>query len=299
MTSGALRKALVFGAAGQDGHYLCELLRAEGVEAIGVSRGSGDVRGDVGERADVDDAIRGVAPDAIFHLAARSSTRHDAGFENHETISTGTLNILESARRHRPEARVFITGSGVQFRNDGQPIDESAPFEASSLYAVARIQSVYAARYYRSVGLRTYVGYLFHHESPLRKPDHMAMRIALAARRIAAGSAETLEIGDASVVKEWTFAGDVARAILTLVRQDEVSEAVIGSGQGHSIEAWLDRCFSLVGRSWRDHVTTRPGFSAEYPRLVSRPARIRALGWTPTVSFAELAAMMMGTPAVA
>jgi hypothetical protein len=78
-----------------------------------------------------------------------------------------------------------------------------------------------------------------------------------------------------------------------------VSEAVIGSGEGHSIEAWLDRCFSLVARSWRDHVTSRPGFSAEYARLVSKPARMRALGWAPTVSFGELAAMMMAATAVA
>jgi GDPmannose 4,6-dehydratase len=287
------RSALVFGAGGQDGHYLCQLLRADGVEAVPVSRASGSIRGDVSKRAEVDELMRAHAPDYVFHLAARSSTRHDAGFENHETISTGTLNVLESAYRHRPSARVFITGSGVQFRNTGEPIDESAPFEASSLYAVARIQSVYAARYYRSLGLRATVGYLFHHESPLRKAGHMSMLIAQAARRIAAGSDEKLEIGDSSVVKEWTFAGDVARGIWTLVQQDEIAEAVIGSGEGHSIADWLERCFSLVGRSWRDHVTLRTGFAAEYNRLVSRPTRMRALGWSPTVSFDELAAMMM------
>jgi GDPmannose 4,6-dehydratase len=287
-------KALVFGAGGQDGHYLTALLRAEGIETVGVSRSGGDwVRGDVARLDEVEEAVRGVAPDYVFHLAARSSTRHDAGFENHETISRGTLNVLESAYRHRPGARVFITGSGVQFENRGAPIDETAPFAASSLYAVARIASVYAARYYRALGLRTYVGYLFHHESPLRKPGHMSKQIALAAARIAAGSGETLTIGDASVEKEWTFAGDVARAILTLVRQEAVAEAVIGSGEGHTIEAWLERCFALRGLRWRDHVELRPGFEPEYKRLVSRPALIRSLGWSPAVSFDALAAMMM------
>ena len=188
---------------------------------------------------------------------------------------------------------MFITGSGLQFRNDGEPIDESVPFEASSLYSVARIQSVYAARYYRSLGLRAYVGYLFHHESPLRKSGHMSMLIAQTARRIGAGSSETLEIGDPSIVKEWAFAGDIARGIWTLVKLDGIAEAVIGSGEGHSIEEWLDRCFSLVGRSWRDHVTLRPGFAADFKRLVSRPTCMRALGWSTVVSFDDLAAMMM------
>jgi GDPmannose 4,6-dehydratase len=286
-------KALVFGAGGQDGHYLDALLRQEGIEAVGVSRSGPWRRGDVAKRADVDDAIRALRPDYVFHLAARSTTHHEAGFENHETISTGTLNVLESAYRHAPDARVFITGSGVQFHNTGEPIDEASPFEASSPYAVARIQSVYAARYYRTLGLRTFVGYLFHHESPLRKPSHMSMRIALAAQRIARDGHGRLEIGDTSVVKEWTFAGDVVQAMLSLVRQDKVSEVVIGSGEGHSIAEWLERCFALADLSWRDHVDLVPGFAVEYGRLVSRPDKLRALGWSPAVSFAALAEMLM------
>src|SRR4029077_7495095 len=120
--------------------------------------------------------------------------------------------------------------SGLQFRNAGAPIDEDAPFEASRPYSVARIQATYAARYYRSLGLKAYVGFLFHHESPLRKTGHLSHVIASAARRIGAGSDEKLEIGDASVVKEWTFAGDTVAGILALVDQDTVFEAVIGSG---------------------------------------------------------------------
>jgi GDPmannose 4,6-dehydratase len=285
-------KALVFGAGGQDGHYLYALLRENGIEAVGVSRSGPWRRGDVAKRAEVDDAVRAVQPDYVFQLAARSSTHHDAGIENHETIATGALNVLESVYRLAPAARVFIAGSGVQFQNHGKPIDENSPFEASSLYAVARIQSVYAARYYRSLGLRTYVGYLFHHESPLRKPAHMSRRIALAAQRIALDGGR-LEVGDPSVVKEWVFAGDVATAMLQLVQQDAETEVVIGSGEGHSIEEWLERCFALVGLSWRAHVDLVPGFPVEYRRLVSRPARLKALGWSPTVSFAALAEMMI------
>jgi GDPmannose 4,6-dehydratase len=289
-------KALVFGANGQDGPYLCEALREKGVEVVGISRSGPWTRGDVANREEVDAAVRSSRPDYIFQLAASSTTRHEALFDNHASISTGALNVLESARLHAPTARVFIPGSAVQFKNVGQPIDEEAPFEASSPYAVARIQSVYAARYFRSLGVRTYVGYLFHHDSPRRGPRHVAQLIAAAARRIGGGSGEVLQLADTSVVKEWTFAGDVVQAMLALVNQDDVTEAVIGSGEGHSIEEWAERCFSAVGRNWRDHVHAAPGGRGEYPRLVSRPARLRSLGWTPRVSFEQLAEMMMEEP---
>jgi GDPmannose 4,6-dehydratase len=285
--------ALVFGANGQDGPYLVEALRARGVEAKGYSRSGPWARLDVADRAAVDAVVAAERPDLVFQLAARSTTRHEALFDNHAAISTGCLNVLEAVRAHAPAARVFIAGSGVQFRNVGEPIDEDTPFEASSAYAVARIQSVYAARYYRSLGVRAYVGYLFHHESPRRGAGHLSAVIAAAARRIAAGSGETLEIGDPKVVKEWTFAGDAMAAAVDLCSQDAVFEAVIGSGEGRSVEEWLEACFGRVGLRWHDHVRTKPGFRAEYPRLVSRPDRLRALGWRPRVGFSDLAAMMM------
>jgi GDPmannose 4,6-dehydratase len=288
-------KAVVFGSNGQDGTYLVELLSGKGIETVGVSRSGPWRQADVGCLADVEAVVRDVRPNLIFHLAANSTTRHDALFENHETIATGSLNVLECARRHCPDARVFIAGSAVQFRNSGAPIDEETPFEATSPYAVARIQSVFAARYYRSLGLRTYVGYLFHHESPRRKTNHLSKVIALAAQRIASGAEHVLDLGDISVVKEWTFAGDTMRAILCLVEQDDIFEAVIGSGEGHSVEEWLDCCFSRVGLSWRDHVRLKEGFRAEYQYLLSCPTRIKSLGWTPTVSFPALAEMMMAS----
>jgi GDPmannose 4,6-dehydratase len=295
--------AIVFGASGQDGVYLRRLLKEAGVDFVGVSRSAatdggadGIIRGDVADFATVEQLVREHRPQYVFHLAATSTTRHDATLENHATIATGTINILEAAKRHVPCARVFLTGSGLQFRNNGAPISERDPFDAATGYAASRIASAYAARYYRSLGLKAYVGFLFHHESPLRKPHHVSQMVAQAARRIAGGSGEALEVGDLAVRKEWTFAGDVARGILTLVRQDAVFEAVIGSGITYSIEEWLAACFGWLGLRWQDHVRLREGFRAEYSCLVSDPSTMLSLGWRPEVSLPRLAQMMVSAP---
>jgi GDPmannose 4,6-dehydratase len=63
------------------------------------------------------------------------------------------------------------------------------------------------------------------------------------------------------VSKEWTYAGDVAEGIATLLAQDKVFEAVIGSGEAYTIEQWVETCFSsrrprLAAR----HVSIIPGF---------------------------------------
>lgn len=290
-----MTRALIFGINGQDGYYLKSLLCGRGIEVEGVSRSSGDwLCGDVADFSFVENLIAQRQPDFIFHLAADSTTRHEALFRNHAAISTGTLNILESVKRHVPACRVFLSGSAMQFRNDGSGIDEQTPFEASSPYAVARIQSVYAARYYRQVlGIKAYVGYFFNHDSPLRSERHVNQKIVMAVKRIAAGSNEKLILGDISVEKEFNFAADIVEAVWILVNQNDVFEAVIGSGKTYSIQDWLINCFRRTDKRWEDCVEVNQGFISEYKRLLSNPAVIKSLGWQPKVDFSRLADIMM------
>jgi len=145
-------KALIFGVNGQDGFYLSDLLNRREIEVTGVSRSNGSGQwtvGDVARTEQVEALIVEHQPDYIFHLAANSTTRHDALFENHATISTGTLAILDAVDRHVPKAKVLLAGSGLQFVNEGLPLNEESPLDHSSPYVVARNSSLFAARYFR------------------------------------------------------------------------------------------------------------------------------------------------------
>ena len=288
-------KALIFGIKGQDGYYLRELLQRLNINILGVSHSDRNwVYGDVADFAFVESVVQTHRPDYIFHFAANSTTRHAALFENHGAISTGSLNILESARLHCPKARVFLSGSAMQFENRGLPIDENTPFEASSPYSISRIQSVYAGRYYRrAFGLSVYTGYFFNHDSPLRTERHVNKKITASARRIASGSTETLELGNIDVRKEFNFAGDIVEAVWRLVNQDAIFEAVIGSGRPYSIREWLDCCFKKIHADWQEHVVLKSDFLPEYQVLVSNPQLIKSIGWEPKVDFCQLADMMM------
>lgn len=286
-------KAIIFGANGQDGYYLSILLQQQGYAVTAVSRSGINQATDITNYESVAQLIKNIIPVFIFHLAANSTTRHDALFENNDTIGTGTINILEAVKNFSPATKVFISGSGLQFVNNDVPIKETDPFEARDAYSVSRIQSVYAVRYFRRLGLKIYIGYFFNHDSPRRTERHMAMKIAAFAKRIQNGSKEQLEIGDISVIKEWTYAGDVVKGILTLVQQNEVLEANIGSGSGYSIEDWLVACFNYIGKDWRDYIILRNDFVPEYKQLVSDSSIIFSLGWKPALSFDQLAQMMV------
>lgn len=292
--------AIIFGAHGQDGYYLSRLLIEQGVDLISVARVDPTLTDkedsyniDISNSEQVFDLIKKTCPTYIFHLAANSTTNHAAIFENHKTICTGSLNILEAVRLHSPKTKVFISGSGLQFINNGNPIKETDEFEARDAYSVSRIHSVYAARYFRSLGIQVYVGYFFNHDSPRRTERHMAKKIAEAVKRIGQGSDEKIEIGDMSVVKEWTYAGDVVEGVWCLVNQTNVFEVSIGSGLGYSIKDWLTICFNHIGKDWQAYVTVNKSFKADYKSLIADPSTLFSLGWTPTVSIKKLASMML------
>lgn len=287
-------KAVIFGINGQDGFYLTKLLKQNQISVIGISRTNADLEGNVGNLDFVESIIKNHQPDYIFHLAANSTTHHSALFENQVAISTGTLNILESVKLYCPEAVVFLSGSAMQFKNVGKPINEQTPFDASSAYSVSRIQSVYAGRYFREkFGLKVYIGYFFNHDSPLRTEKHVNQKIVRAVQRINKGSSEKLELGNIDVQKEFNFAGDVVEAIWKLVNQEIIFEAVIGSGITFSIKDWMIYCFGKVNRNWEEFVFQTDFYIPEYQILVSDPALIKSLGWSPKINFYQLADMMM------
>jgi len=129
-----MSKILVTGSAGLIGSEVCAYFARQGWDVYGVDSNmraiffgpEGDtlwnrqrlerqLRGyrhydlDIRDREGVLKLIQSVKPDAIVHAAAQPS--HDLAtqipFEDFDTNAVGTFNLLESTRRHTPEA-VFV-----------------------------------------------------------------------------------------------------------------------------------------------------------------------------------------------
>lgn len=285
-------KVIIFGINGQDGYYLKKLLTQKSYQVIGVSRSTGDwIQGDVADVKLVNNLVKTHQPAFIFHFAANSTTKHDVLYENHDAIGTGTLHILEAVKQHSPHTKVFLSGSALQFKNEGKPILETDAFDPKDIYSVQRIYSVYTARYYRSLGINVYVGYFFHHDSPLRPERHLNMKIIAAAQRIKAGSDEVIEIGNPEVIKEYNHAADLMEAIWVLVNQENVFEAVIGNGKGYSILQWINICEKLLNIELKIKINTV--FKSPFNTLTCNPTTLNQLGWINKYDIMDLAQDMI------
>lgn len=287
--------SVIFGGAGQDGIFLRDLLLSVGHQVYSFTHHGGPVGPplDVADFYSVETVIKERRPDMIFHLAARSSTRHEDIIENHRAIVEGALAVLESADRHVPNSKIFIASSALVFKNIGLPIKEDDELITNTAYAMARAEALQIARYFRHRGRRVYVGFLFNHESHLRPLNSVAKKVAANVLAISQGLQKTLIIGNASVVKEWTWAGDTVRAILDFVNQDYFFELCIGSGIGETVMNYASACCKIVGVSPTMHLIEDPNYEADYISLISDSSKIRSLGWLPRVDLDGLALLMI------
>ena len=258
-----------------------------------VSRNNSPIKGDVSNYDFVSNLINSIKPDYIFHFAATSNVSHEFLFENHSSISLGTINILESVKTYSKGSKVFIAGSAEQFENNGEPINEFTPFKANSTYSAERIYATHISRYFREKhNVQVYLGFFFHHDSPFRSNNHLNQRIINFVKDLSVESKDKFRIGDYSIQKEFNYSGDFMEAVWLLINQNSIYEVVIGSGKPYPISDWLELAFAKRNLDWRDWIEVDKEFQRPYEKLFSDPSLMKSLDWEPKTPMDELLNLM-------
>lgn len=268
-------RALICGITGQDGAYLAKLLLEKGYRVIGTSR---DAMGtslenlqwlgihdqvkvitmSINDFRSVLTVIQNYAPDEIYNLAGQTSVglSFEQPVEAMESISIGTLNILEAIRFVDFKIRFYNAGSSECFGDIcGKPADEHTPFSPRSPYAVAKSSAYWLVQNYRdSYGLFGCTGILFNHESPLRSKRFVTQKIVQGAAKIAYVKSEKLKLGNIDICRDWGWAPEYVEAMWLMLQQAQPVDYVIATGKTCSLEYFVDRTFRWFGLNWREHV---------------------------------------------
>jgi len=269
------KTALITGIGGQDGAYLAQLLVSKGYKVFGTSRDAGVSRfeslGQLGVAEQVTllsmapndfkstlTAISKARPDEIYHLAGQTSVglSFDQPSETIESITIGTLNILESLRFLAMPARFYHASSSECFGNTaGSPADENTPFNPVSPYAVAKCAAHWLVRNYREAH-KIYAanGILFNHESELRPARFVTQKVVQAAYRISRGSPEKLTLGDLSMTRDWGWAPEYVDAMWRILQADRADDFVIATGEANSLQDFVRQAFACFELDWTEHV---------------------------------------------
>jgi GDPmannose 4,6-dehydratase len=259
------RIAIVTGANGQDGSYLCQLLLEKGYRVLAcIRRSSQDTLGllrpilsrlDI-RYIDMNDAISlsNVVREAdglmgsyerceIYNLAAQSHVHVSFFIPDYtsECDALGLLRILECVRQstHREKMRVYQASTSELYGDTtGYVIQsETTPFRPKSPYATAKLYAYWISRNYRdSYGMFICNGILFNHESPRRGVEFITRKLTKGMVDLQRQVRTTpVTIGNLDAKRDWGYAKDYVVAMWKMLQHDTPDDWVVATGEVHSV----------------------------------------------------------------
>lgn len=245
------------------------------------------VRGDIGDGAAVDAAMKGA--DVVVHFAAEShvdrSIMEPAAFVRTNVL--GTQVLLEQALKNKVTRFHHVSTDevfGSLELDDPGKFSERTLYNPRSPYSASKAGSDHLVRaYYHTYGLPITITNCSNNFGPLQFPEKF---IPLAITNILEGKKVPL-YGDGKNVRDWLYVEDHCRAIESVLMKGKVGETYCVGGMSEEIsnKEVIDKIISRMGAdpALVEYVKDRPGHDRKYAMDWTK---IKSeLGWSPAYDF--------------
>jgi len=288
-------RVAITGGAGFIGANLCRLLLdTAGIDSVAVIddlsngfRSNLDgldesrltfVEGSILDNDALDAAFAGA--DAVVHLAALGSVPRSVAdpMASHAANATGTLMVLEAARRHG-DLHVIVAGSSsVYGSNPVLPKHEDLATRPLSPYGVTKLATEsYALAWATSYGMPTLAFRFFNVFGPLQPAGHVYAAVIPAFVDAALAGQPVTVHGDGTQSRDFTYVGTVTATIVEAILGQVTSPVPVNLAFGSRISLLetLDKLETIIGRPIeRTHIETRAG---DVPHSQADNTRLMAL----------------------
>ena len=273
--------------------------------------------GDMTDSSALTRIVQSIQPDEIYNLAAQSHVA--VSFEEPEYTANsdalGVLRLLEAIRILGLEKKVRLyqaSTSELFGMVQETPQTEKTPFYPRSPYAVAKLYAHWIVVNYREAyGIYACNGILFNHESPVRGETFVTRKITRALARIKLGLQDCLHLGNLDAKRDWGHAKDYVEMQWLMLQQEKPEDYVIATGVQYSVRDFVNAAANELGLTirWSGCGLEECGYDSDGNLIIAvdpqyfRPTEVdtligdaskakRQLGWSPRISFHELAAEM-------
>ena len=295
------RKIVVTGGAGFIGSSLARALVARGDEVSALDNFSTGrrenlqdlagtlaiVEGDILDAALLDRVFAGA--EVVFHEAAIPSVPRSlaAPLASHNANATGTLNVLEAARRCQVRRVVYAGSSSAYGEPPSLPVVETMAPAPLSPYAVSKLAGEQYCRVYARVfGVQTVILRYFNVFGPRQDPNSQYAAVIPRFITSALDGRSPTVYGDGEQSRDFCFIDNVVEANLRAADAEGASGKVfnIACGSGTSLNRILALLGESLGRPVAAHYEpARPGDVRHSLADISQAKAV--LGYTAPVDF--------------
>lgn len=296
-------KDLVTGGAGFIGSHLATALAERGdyVRVFdNLSSGSRNnlahvasdvevVEGDLLNPAEVERAVAGV--DVVFHEAALASVPRSVAkpLDTHAVCVTGTLNLLEAARKAGVRRVVFAGSSSVYGNQPAMSKRETDVLSPLSPYAAAKLAGeAYCQSFTACFGLETVVLRYFNVFGPRQDPNSEYSAVIPKFVAMMLGGKRPTVFGDGQQSRDFTYVEDVVHGnLLAAESKDAVGRVFnIACGRQQSLLELIASINRVLGTSIEP--VFAPARAGDVRESLADIAAARAvLGYKPAVEFED------------
>ena len=261
------KTALVTGASGQDGAYLCDFLLKKNYKVIAADRRSSRDTSwrfkflnidnklikeelDLCEINTIISLFKKYHFDEVYNLAAQSFVKSsfDVPLITSDVNALGVLRLLETIRHFSKKTKFYQASTSEMFGNANKTFqNEKTPFDPQSPYAVSKVFAHNIVNNYRvSYKLYACCGILFNHESPLRGEEFVTRKIVKHAVEVKKGIRKKIILGNIYAKRDWGYAKDYVEAMWLMLQQKKAEDYVICTGKNTTIKEFVNMVFKTL-----------------------------------------------------
>lgn len=310
-----MEKVLITGITGQDGLFLSKNILKKNPDAkiYGVSRKTDNQEfkrnlRKVGtkntdnikiyninllNKMHVRKFIQSVQPTIIYNLSGPSSVGESLIYpqKTFDEITMIFENLISALFAEKIFIPFFQASSSEMFGTNNEKIlTEDSEFNPQSPYAKAKLKN-HKKVIELSKEFNIKSGIMFNHESEFRKSNYLFKKVINGAKNISEKKLNTLKVGSLTYERDWTFAGDISKAMIEIINSGSKNSYVIGSGKSHSIQYFISLVFDHFNLNWEKYVQVEPSLLrvGDPEKITCDPTRlINELNWKPEYTFENL-----------
>lgn len=251
------------------------------------------IEGNLGEKEQVDRALKESGAEAIIHFAAHalvgeSMTNPAKYFRNN--VAWG-LELLEAAKQNGIKKFVFSSTCATYGPPDRIPMTEDLPQRPINPYGESKLMfekmliwykqlfglEFVAFRYFNAAGASTHFGE--HH----RIETHLIPNVL----KVPLGQASQCEIygtdyptPDGTCIRDYIHVIDLSAAHILALQPGQQGFFNLGNGEGYSVRQVIDTCEKITGK--KIPTVEKPRRPGDPPRLIASAQKaFTELGWKP------------------